>query len=112
MSTNSPPKYSKKLNDIEKKKRRVPWVLRRDVHEQTETVYETKGAPPVDYFAQKRIENVIKYVEGFFVKDKRKILQIIRQTCKTPGMFIPEYGITGGEMALGHVLIDRQRKKN
>lgn len=86
-------------------------MLRRDVHDLDTKAHVIEGAPTVDFFAQRRIENMIKYVEGFFVKDKRKILQIIRQTCNAPGMFIPAYGITGGEMALGHVLIDRQRKK-
>jgi len=101
----------KKIPEPEKKKRKVPWRLKRDVDGGDQAGHGQEEAPSVENFAHRRVENLIAYVGDFQVRHKRKILQIMRQTCTHPAMFIPRFGLSAGELAIAHVLTDRQRKK-
>lgn len=102
---------SSRIPEPEKKKRKVPWCLRRDKDGPDYQTTTQEEAPSVENFAHRRVENLIAYVGDFSVRQKRKILQIMRQTCTHPGMFIPKFGLSGGELAIAHILTDRQRKK-
>lgn len=99
------------VNEPEKKKRKVPWCLKRDKDGPDYQTTAREEAPSVENFAHTRVENLISYVGDFSVREKRKILAIMRQTCSHPGMFIPRFGLSGGELAIAHILTDRQRKK-
>lgn len=101
-----------KRNMSEKSKRRkVPWKLRRDTESVPEEEEETTKTPTVEHFAHMRITSIMTYVNSLGVKHKRHILQVIRQECTHPGMFLPRFGISAGELAIGQVLTDRTRKK-
>jgi len=99
------------VNEPEKKKRKVPWCLKRDKDGPDYQTTAREEAPSVENFAHTRVENLISYVGDFSVREKRRILAIMRKTCSHTGMFIPRFGLSGGELAIAHILTDRQRKK-
>lgn len=83
--------------------KKVGWLLRRDL-EGCKDEDEDINDNSVERFASDHMTNVINYINSLRVRDKRVIFQIFRQNQIDANMFLPLYGVTVGEFAVGQVL--------
>ena len=98
------------MSEKTKGSKKIKWSLRRDLQNGQEEGSNEVSDNSVEGFACDYMTAIIRYINELRVRDKRVIFQIFRHNQINAHMFLPIYGVTVGEFAIGQVL-DPSKKK-